>query len=372
MLNPGRQYLKNLKQNLSADITEVPLALQPAYLPGLDGLRAISIVLVLAGHSLIGTWWVSHFSGQIGVDIFFVISGFLITTLLLKEKVKKGRVSLSKFYLRRILRIFPVAYLYLACLFVLNLIFNLHTTLRMFLSAGLYVDNFPIQHGTNWQTSHFWSLSVEEQFYLIFPFMLVRRPGRFLLLIALILVSLPLIVIAGRLPLRIYANHFLHAFVLSFTYLLGYGTSSILVGSAVAILMFKKIIIIKKGQPYFLSIAVFLLAILLHATNVLSWNLLIYLFPMLISYTIVLNLVTGNFFSRILNHPAAVKLGVLSYSIYIWQQLFTREQPWQHAFKYADSLPLNMVALLLVAWVSYTFYERWFLQLKKKLGIAPI
>jgi len=362
--------IKRVKENLAANITEIPEVLQPSYLPSMDGLRAISIIIVLLGHSLIGTWWVNYFPGQIGVDIFFVISGFLITTLLLKEKVKKGNVSLRKFYIRRILRIFPVAYLYLFCLFILNYIFNLHTTLRMFLSAGLYIDNFPIKYGSNWQTGHFWSLSIEEQFYLLFPFILVRRPNKFLLLILFLLISLPFIVVLGRLPLKDYASHFLHDFVLSFTYLLGYGTSSILIGSAVSILLFKKIIVVRSKSTYFLSFIVFMIAILLHVKDLVNWNILIYIFPVLISYTILLNLRNNNFFSIILNHPISVKIGVLSYSLYIWQQLFTYQQPWSGYFRYSDSLVFNLIMLFLVAYASYSFYESKFLNLKKHFKVV--
>ena len=101
-----KESLHIFKKNFFAEITEIPEVFNASHFPGLDGLRAISILIVLLGHSLIGTWWVKYFPGSIGVDIFFVISGFLITTLLLKEKVKNGKVSLSNFYMRRFLRIF--------------------------------------------------------------------------------------------------------------------------------------------------------------------------------------------------------------------------------------------------------------------------
>jgi peptidoglycan/LPS O-acetylase OafA/YrhL len=357
-----KQHFKGFREKLFAEITSVPEVLQSSYLPGLDGLRAISIIIVLLGHFLIGTQWVNYFPGVIGVDIFFVISGFLITTLLIKEKIKYGKVSLNRFYIRRFLRIFPVAYLYLLCLLILNYIFDLHSTLKMFLTAGLYIGNFPIQYGSNWQTSHFWSLAVEEQFYLLFPFILVRSTNRYMFLIVLILILLPFIVIAGGLPL---SNHILHKFILSFTYLLGYGTASILIGSITSILLFKRMIILKGNSPYFLSFIIFVMAIGLHVKGVLNWNIIIYIFPLLISYVIVLNLTKNSFFSSILNHPILIKIGVLSYSIYIWQQLFSYDQPWKGFFRYSDSLLLNSVALFFVAYLSYTFYESKFLKLKR-------
>ncbi|MDP9080930.1 MAG: acyltransferase [Bacteroidota bacterium] len=361
-----KRNLNDLRRKLDADIREVPEILQPKYLSGLDGLRAIAIIIVLLGHMLIGKPWVDYFPGGIGVDIFFVISGFLITTLLLKEKINNGKVSFKKFYVRRILRIFPVAYLYLFCLLILNYVFDLHTTLRMFLTAGLYLGNFPIQRGSNWQTAHFWSLAVEEQFYLFFPFILVKSINRYLLIVSIILITLPFIVIVGQLSFHAFTHQIIGKFILSFTYLLGRGTSSILVGSATSILIFKQIINIKGRQPYFLSLIIFVVAIGLHITGVLSWNVIIYVFPALISYVIVLNLQADNFFCLILNHPILINVGKLSYSIYIWQQLFTFNQPWARLFKYSDSLVLNTIALFGVAYISYTCFELKFLKLKER------
>ena len=97
-----------------------PATRKPSHLPSLDGLRAISIVLVLLGH-LNGTsgfgklpWLgIAGDIAHLGVVVFFVISGFLITGLLIKEREKTGRVSLKLFYARRALRIFPASFMYL-------------------------------------------------------------------------------------------------------------------------------------------------------------------------------------------------------------------------------------------------------------------
>jgi peptidoglycan/LPS O-acetylase OafA/YrhL len=355
-----KEHFDSFRKKLFAEITSVPEILQSSYLPGLDGLRAISVIIVVISHFLMNPVWDKYLPGAIGVDIFFVISGFLITTLLLKEKVKMGNVSLKRFYIRRILRIFPVAYLYLFLLLILDYLFNLHTTLRMFLTAGLYVGNFPIQNSRNWQTAHFWSLAVEEQFYLLFPFILVKSINKYLCIVVLVLISLPLIVIAAGFKLD---NHILHKFILALTYLLGYGTSSILIGSIASILIFKGIITINANKPYFLSFVLFIIAVCL--LDVLNWNLLIYIFPFLISYVIILNLSDNNFFSSILKNRIMIKIGVLSYSIYIWQQLFTHNQPWKGYFKYSDSFLLNCILLFLIVYLSYTFYESKFLKLKR-------
>ena len=137
-------------------------------IPSLDGLRALSICCVLFAH-LCGTRGFlpvasTRFTGDLGnlgVRIFFVISGFLITGLLLKEH-RGGGISLKRFYLRRTLRIFPAAFLFIgvaACLFPLRSGDLAH--------ALTYTSNYHPVHA--WTMGHLWSLSVEEQFYLLWP-----------------------------------------------------------------------------------------------------------------------------------------------------------------------------------------------------------
>jgi peptidoglycan/LPS O-acetylase OafA/YrhL len=106
-----RKYLKRVNSKLFCNDITVPALLKPAHLPGLDGLRGIAIIIVLLSHIFKGTPYAKSFPGDTGVEIFFVISGFLITSLLLKEKINNGHISLKHFYIRRILRILPLAYL---------------------------------------------------------------------------------------------------------------------------------------------------------------------------------------------------------------------------------------------------------------------
>ncbi len=138
---------------------------------GLDGLRAISIIAVVWHHT-VGSVDKASFTrfGFLGVDLFFVISGFLIVTLLLREKTKKGDISLKNFYVRRMLRIFP---LYFGFIFGLAFIYSVFARDsafgQQFLSDlpwhVLFLANFyPVAFSITW------SLAAEEQFYLIWPF----------------------------------------------------------------------------------------------------------------------------------------------------------------------------------------------------------
>lgn len=148
----------------------------------LDGLRAISILLVLLGHAAMSDGAphllspLSHI-GNIGVRFFFVISGFLITTLLLKEQAKTGTISLKQFYLRRTLRIFPAAYFFIAIMALLAATHRITTMIpHEVLYAATYTMNYHDFHAV-W-LGQLWSLAVEEQFYLLWPGLMLLAGAR--------------------------------------------------------------------------------------------------------------------------------------------------------------------------------------------------
>ncbi len=138
-------------------------------IPSLDGLRAISILVVLFGHLAFACHfqnWITATYAHYGVRVFFVISGYLITTLLLQEESRFGSISLSRFYLRRTFRIFPVAYLYLLAMIPFVTLAAWKWAM-VWLYGTTYIRDLP------WNLSHLWSLSVEEQFYLVWPLAIV-------------------------------------------------------------------------------------------------------------------------------------------------------------------------------------------------------
>ena len=147
-------------------------------LKSLDGLRAVSILAVVGHHG----GWPGFAAGARGVDLFFVISGFLITTLLLEEKRQQGKASLSRFYARRALRIFPAFYAFLAgyallCLVVFRDL--LPDLLPSLISSGTYTSNVAMGwYGRIPLTPHTWSLAMEEQFYLVVPWLINALPAR--------------------------------------------------------------------------------------------------------------------------------------------------------------------------------------------------
>jgi len=138
----------------------------------LDGLRCLAIVTVVWHHAHGGYAALpATRHGFLGVDLFFVISGFLITTLLLRERARTGAISLKNFYARRTLRIFPPYYLVLAGLALVLLFVRREATMR-----AAFFDELPwcLTYTTNWVEpttllSITWSLAAEEQFYLLWP-----------------------------------------------------------------------------------------------------------------------------------------------------------------------------------------------------------
>jgi peptidoglycan/LPS O-acetylase OafA/YrhL len=152
------------------------------YVPELDGLRALSVLLVISVHmhDSFGKW----VSGQLGVVIFFVLSGYLITTLSLREEAERGRLSLGAFYIRRCFRIFPLYYFTLAlyCLLIFGLRVNYSEKGPLLTEAlpglllyfqevpffwGLDVGGRVVREGIPF--NHSWSLGIEEKFYLVWP-----------------------------------------------------------------------------------------------------------------------------------------------------------------------------------------------------------
>lgn len=173
------------------------------YFSGLDGLRAVSVIAVIWQHTSGNPGPAIFSKGGMGVQFFFAISGFLITTLLLREKRRTGRISLKGFYIRRTLRIMPLYYLILLTYIALVFTTRLHTPegqefLHNVPAFATYTSNWFVDLSSgNSVTFYFaWSLATEEQYYLVWPLLLVALfavvaatgRGGFMLPIGLLLV----------------------------------------------------------------------------------------------------------------------------------------------------------------------------------------
>ena len=346
-------------------------------IPSLDGLRAVSIFMVVALHTLqrfdvnhtVAVGWYAVFNGGAGVFIFFEISGFLITSLLLKENEKRGSISLGGFYVRRAFRILPPLYLYIGVVAALGFAGVLHVLPIDVIGSAFFFHN--IVNGSTWSLEHLWSISVEEQFYLVWPFILVfclRRKsvnGRMWAAVfpATVIVLSPF----ARVLMRMSHNEALHK--ASVNYL---KFDFIMFGCLVALL---------QGTTRFEAIYRFCtrwwwappLTFLI--CNLISMVYKNY-FDLTIGFTLngfaiamFLLWCTRNaetVSGRVLNSWMMAKIGVLSYSIYLWQTLFLHEgneqvfgwAPWLGQF------PGNWLGFVLAACISYYAVEQPSLRLR--------
>ena len=171
-------------------------AMPESRIVSVDGIRGLAILLVVLSH-LFGAdgfpfqaGLASAALGNTGVRMFFVLSGFLITSLLMKEDARTGRIDLWRFYVRRSFRIFPAFYLYVAVAILFARAGGNSLARLSLMSAVFYFSDYVKWDHVDYTMRHFWSLAVEEQFYLLWPlvFTLARRHRR-KILAAVILIS---------------------------------------------------------------------------------------------------------------------------------------------------------------------------------------
>jgi peptidoglycan/LPS O-acetylase OafA/YrhL len=361
---------------LFAEVTSIPDLLAHSYLPSLDGFRAISIILVIVFHFLISYKSHPYFDNvaNVGVQFFFVISGFLITTLLIKEQLKTGKISLKKFYVRRICRILPVAYLFLTLILLAKFLLPQHLNLVFIIASFFFVRNyFMTPTGVNHLTTHYWSLSVEEQFYIIFP-VLLKVNFRLYVCFLFAIISMSLL---GNILINFHIinTEKNHAFDLVFYSINQFGGMAI--GSITSILLIKGIIPdVSKYVTFKITLLFILIFILcIDGPFRILKNLLISC-----SFAVILVLclrASNTIYYRFLNHPTIKFVGILSFSLYIWQQPFTLNLHFFNTTHYVQSFSdkrvinlliilSSLVSLCIVAYISYFYYEKRFLKLKQK------
>ena len=343
------------------ELQENSILLTTAQLPSLNGLRGISILIVIAGHAFSDP--IPWLPGRFGVSIFFVISGFLITTLLLKEYVKTRTVSLKHFYIRRFFRIIPLAYLYLFVLLFINIIFSLHIYYGSFISSAFFFRNTSLLHEPVWWTGHYWSLSVEEQYYILYPFLLLLCVKNIRLFIFILVLFIILIPVANY----GHSNGWFDSFYLQLICELLRNLSGLLVGSLLSVLLFTGVIHANFVPKFRTVISLVCITLAIFFYNKPISFLPTTMADFFIAALILINIIPGDSYSyRLLNNPFLATIGILSYSIYIWQQLFTANFPWGNSFWGANSLWLNLPLLAVVSYVSYYWYEKKFLIIKDR------
>jgi peptidoglycan/LPS O-acetylase OafA/YrhL len=376
---------------------------RPSYIRSLDGLRGLSILLVLLYH-----WHYPIYQlpfGWTGVQVFFVLSGFLITRILLPDTGKPLGAYLKRFYVRRVLRIFPIYYLYIAFL-AAAAAWGIITpdrssaVFRTVWQTLTYTYNYYNVVGwsvvSEWQghdlVRHLWSLCVEEQFYLFFPFIVYACKPALRRKVIIAMVFFPILlrilvmpVLSGLVQDSAWVGSVLYTHTL-------FQMDSLALGAAMAVFNFDWV---KKPAVVFVAVLAGAAAVGLVLCRIGNLPLAtlglpspeciadgryIYQFPIvsLVSASALLACTRGTFMTRIFENRALVEIGRVSYGVYLYHmvvkyffvgKVISRVLPIEGSFWFET---LGLIAYLGaaygVAYLSHRFIEQRFLALKDKFG----
>jgi peptidoglycan/LPS O-acetylase OafA/YrhL len=346
---------------------------------GLDGLRALAVAVVVANH-----FGLHSNGGIVGVDVFFVISGFLITSLLLDEGMKTGGISFRKFWARRGLRLFPA----LACAIVFALVMSLaataierHQTVVAVPFVVLYVGNWFLVFGHDHSLGLLgptWSLAIEEQFYVVWPlvaaFWLAKTAHRFRAAVIVAVISALAAVWA------LVAQDVLHIGYVYFrtdTHAMG-----LLAGSALALLLSSSrtfepgrrlAVLLRTGS---IAGIIVILALTVGVRYNINVEILAVVVTSVASVVVVaqLVLVPSGWPNRIFEHRVATWLGRRSYGIYLYNYPITvifLQNDRAHGLHRLLVTVLGLAAIVAIAALSYRWVEQPFLRRKDRFRPLP-
>jgi peptidoglycan/LPS O-acetylase OafA/YrhL len=348
-----------------------------AYIPQLDAIRCIAFLLIFFHHSAsLNLFFFDQVKkiGWIGVDIFFCLSAFLLTRLLRHEISETGAINVLHFFVRRILRIWPLYFVYVSVCIVFSLTQGIIATDNWMRAAGLltFTDNFftanndfnPIRF-----TGHLWTISFEEQFYLLLPFAIpilakmsaTQRARLFLItLFAGFVVRVIFIMMNIKHPA---------IWVLPVTHF-----ESILFGLALGF-RDHNFSWIRPPFYYVAAILSFVIIFLLPGTDVTAFHLMI-LYPCIgiasVSILCIALKPEEGILNKVLSGNILVFLGKISFGLYVFHNacVFLTE----YLFRGSSNILIaggSLLLTIMVATMSYYFLERRFLRMKKNFTIIP-
>lgn len=339
----------------------------------MDGLRGIAALLVIYFHFFIGIQSSNSYEnilgklavfGQSGVSLFFVISGFLITRILLLSK--ETNYYFRNFYIRRALRIFPLYYLFLFIFYFIEPLLSSINIKPTGIAFWLYLQNFYMtfqvpMHGPD----HFWSLAVEEHFYLFWPFIVYIFSTKNTLLFGTVL-----ILIAFILRFILYKNGY-EVFYFTFTRI-----DELILGAFLAVLEFKKKLTFE-FKRYYITLFVILIFFLPMFWFFFNSEAILFIqvlrFPMigLFYFSVIgtlLCLRDSHVITKIISNKYFSYTGKISYGLYVFHPMvFFYVKLWMPNLNILANFVLSLASVYIVASISYFYFEKKFLDLKDKL-----
>jgi peptidoglycan/LPS O-acetylase OafA/YrhL len=343
---------------------------RPGYLPTLDGWRALAIISVIFFHAKnyqvgpfqsdsIGRW------GRFGVELFFGISGLLICTRLLEEEKRSGQFSIRGFYIRRVMRIQPPALVMLAAVSLLMVTHTIPAGWSGVMAALFFARNYlphPSPQSTGFFTGHFWSLAVEEHFYLLLPgFLCLCSRFRARILLAFAGADIAWATACAYVPGQEFhwglhrTDHIIYFLVIA----------------AAAAVLLQRISVREFAMRHLpprvaIGITVAILAVA-HDGNPMTAIL-----PVLLLVSTVLHPTSA--VSVFLESAPMRFIGRISFGLYLWQELpFTgRYLPNMRPFGFLHDFPWNFIAVLSVASASYYLIEKPCIKLGHRWAASTI
>jgi peptidoglycan/LPS O-acetylase OafA/YrhL len=334
------------------------LSREKTYLPTLDGWRGVAVIGVILYHgreqfplSSLLMRMATHC--YVGVDVFFAISGFLICGLLLREYQETGDINLRRFYIRRCFRILPPYYVSLAAICAAGAFLALPFHFADVPSCLFFYRNYRplgVDESGGFYTAHYWTLAVEEHFYLLWPVLLLaikpKRAGKVAFLLAMLVFAW-----------RTMEGHFqLFAAVLPPANLLARTDTRMdaLLWGCLAAIYFPEIqrmaARIRFSQLWFVPALIIVIAQKMHPPGMYLLDAV--LFPVLVVSTVIQ---PHSVLGRVLEWQPLRWIGTISFSLYLWQELFLPGPAAELArggFRYLQQPGWNLVVILACACLS--------------------
>ena len=341
-----------------------------ASVPGLDGIRAIAILMVMLNHSNL------HVPGVLGVTIFFFLSGFLITSLLLDEYNRNGTIDIPKFYLRRFLRLYPPLLVYIATVVIVLIVLQEHIDWLGLVAILFYFANYLyalmlVDHIQSYGVQ-LWSLSIEEQFYIAFPPLLLlllrKRAAIVTVLAGLCLVPLAIrFALVAETDLSFYLQYTTAATEARF--------DSILFGCVTAVAIREpwgpRLIRFATRYTTACSALILLLAADRVPNQVFLQTLRFTVQNLALISLLLTAVYTPNFLfaKRLMNHSVTLWIAALSYSLYLWHlALFEAARYVLGSAPSVLSYSLGWIASFAIAYAIHVMVERPVARLRKHFG----